>query len=65
MCMWMFLDQNEKIMGDQNVYVNVTWLEWKENRNYRNVYVNVTWLEWKDNERSKCSCECYMIGIKR
>jgi hypothetical protein len=52
-------------MGDQNVYVNVTWLEWKENRNYRNVYVNVTWLEWKDNERSKCSCECYMIGIKR
>jgi hypothetical protein len=31
----------------------------------QNVHVNVTWLEWKDNERSKCLCECYMIGMKR
>jgi hypothetical protein len=44
--MWMLHDWNGKIMRDQNVYVNVTWLEWKENSNYQNVYVNA-WLEYK------------------
>jgi hypothetical protein len=47
MFMWMLHDWNNKIMRDQNVYVFVTWLEWKENSNYQNVYVNVTWLEYK------------------